>query len=60
MKVGGVGKKVFGSNESMRKKVFKGDIDKNSIFYDLIMTPLTPRTIGLRLQFFRGATGVGK
>jgi hypothetical protein len=33
----------------MRKKVFLGDIDRNSIIYDLVMTPLTPRTIGMKL-----------
>lgn len=62
MKSGGVGRKVFQANESMRKKIFKGDIDRNSIFYDLILTPLTPRSIGLKLQFFKDVVslGVGK
>ena len=54
----GVGKRIFG-NESLRKKVFKGDIDKHSVFYDLIMTPLTPRSIGLKLHFFKGALSGG-
>lgn len=44
----GVGKRLFG-NESFRKKVFLGDIDRNSILYDLVMTPMTPRSIGLKL-----------
>ena len=54
----GVGKRVFGSisninNESLRKKVFRGDIDRNSAFYDLIRAPYTPRTIGLKLELFK-------
>ena len=55
----GVGKKLFSANqnESLRKKVFKGDIDRESVFYDLILTPLTPRSIGLKLHLFKGATG---
>jgi hypothetical protein len=56
----GISKKVIGGggiNESMRKRVFKGDVDKNSIFYDLIMTPMTPRQIGLRLHFFKNIAG---
>lgn len=44
-----MGKKAFGMNESFRNKVFRGDIDKGSVFYDLITTPLTPRSIGLKL-----------
>jgi len=59
----GIGKKTFGGggfNESIRKKAFNGEIDKNSVFYDLVMTPLTPRTIGLRLHFFKGGHGVSQ
>lgn len=66
MIMSGIGKKAFGGgriNESIRKKAMNGEIDKNSVFYDLVMTPLTPRTIGLRLHFFKGAkdisSGVG-
>ena len=33
--------------------MFKGDIDRNSAFYDLIRTPYTPRTIGLKLELFK-------
>ncbi len=56
--VNGVGKRVFGSisninNESLRKKVFRGDIDRNSAFYDLILAPHTPRTIGMKLELFK-------
>lgn len=32
----------------LRKKVIKGDTDKNSIFVDLMQT-MSPRTIGLKL-----------
>ena len=38
--------------------MFKGDIDKESVFYDLILTPLTPRSIGLKLHFFKGGAGI--
>jgi hypothetical protein len=54
----GVGKKLFtgaGHNESLRKMIFKGDIDKESVFYEMILTPLTPRSIGLKLHLFKGA-----
>ena len=44
----GVAKRLFG-NESFRKKVFLGDIDRNSILYDLVMTPMSPRSIGIKL-----------
>jgi hypothetical protein len=54
----GVGKRLFG-NESFRKKVFLGDIDRNSILYDLVMTPMTPRSIGIKLQMYKG-TEIGK
>ncbi len=50
----GVAKKLFG-NESFRKKVFLGDIDRNSILYDLVMTPMTPRSIGIKLQLYKGS-----
>jgi hypothetical protein len=53
-----VGKRLFG-NESFRKKVFLGDIDRNSILYDLVMTPMTPRSIGIKLQMYKG-TEIGK
>jgi hypothetical protein len=53
-----VGKRLFG-NESFRKKVFLGDIDRNSILYDLVMTPMTPRSIGIKLQMYKG-TDLGK
>jgi len=43
-----VAKRLF-ANESFRKKVFLGDIDRNSILYDLVMTPMSPRSIGIKL-----------
>ena len=33
--------------------MFKGDIDRNSAFYDLILAPQTPRTIGMKLELFK-------
>lgn len=38
----------------LRKRVIKGDTDKNSIFVDLMKT-MSPRTVGLKLQFYKGA-----
>jgi hypothetical protein len=53
----GVGKRVFGSNyvnnESLRKMAFRGDVDRNSVFYDLIKTTLSPRSIALKLQLHK-------
>lgn len=38
----------------LRKHVIKGDVDKNSIFVDLMQT-MSPRTVGLKLQFYKGS-----
>ncbi len=43
--------KVF---NDLRKRVIKGDVDKNSIFVDLMQT-MSPRTVGLKLQFYKGS-----
>ena len=48
---------MFDYNHALVKRAIKGDIDKNSIFYDLMKT-LSPRSIGLKLQFYKGSQGV--
>ena len=45
------------NTNDLRKRKFLGDLDKNSIFYDLMKT-LSPRSIGLKLQFYKGSQGV--
>ena len=52
----GLNKKIKAFND-IRKRAFKGDVDKNSVFVDLMKT-LSPRTLGLKLQFYKGAQGV--
>ncbi|CDW72568.1 leucine rich repeat family protein [Stylonychia lemnae] len=49
-------KKALAYND-LRKRVIQGDNDQNSIFVDLMKT-MSPRTLGLKLQFFKSSHGV--